>query len=553
MFKRLICGGASRKEVTQSHVVRVQQARAGHAAKLCVVAGAALALPALWPFLSEQFGNPLQAQLALTPADLEASDDGSLAEASPLPLPDDAAGSANDEPNFMDDDEPLVAGQRDPLLGDEPVFADEQTAASDVPRFADDAVVNAHASNDRSIVRRVSVLSAEDVKNLVTRARLELAAGDLELAHRFAEAAAEVPIPVEYFKSRPKLVLDEIELHQQFRNADYNASESPKRDAPKSAAPLLSDDVETPAANDVTKVTPVAPAELPQATNAAPAEPLPPVVAVGSVEEPFDKDLLDGFPIPDEARPAPTTAATISGGDEPAFESPTAPPLPESNGAVASPVAPADVPIAEPEARGEAAVEPIVAVTTLAQESSSEVTPPVAPLTVKPLRPLERLAKAPRSFQALSQTKLSVEPRVKDPQAAAPKMPESAARKQMSQTPAIKHETGVGRNWGTLAYLWEAPGYYHSPLYFEEPGLERFGNEVPFVQPVLSAGSFLGNAATLPYQMWTEGNGPIACKYDMQEDRPGDCVPYSWQRLPLSATGALAETGTVLGLIFIIP
>lgn len=55
------------------------------------------------------------------------------------------------------------------------------------------------------------VLAPEHVKKLLVRARMELAAGDIPMAHAFAEAAAEVEIPYELFHKKPEVVLSEIE------------------------------------------------------------------------------------------------------------------------------------------------------------------------------------------------------------------------------------------------------------------------------------------------------------------------------------------------------
>lgn len=545
MFKRLICGKVLHSLCSHAHTARRPQCRTGSVSKLCLVAGAALALPAAWPFINEHFSGPLQAQLALALPELVATEDGSPSQASPLPLPDDVNAASPVEPRLLDDTLPTSVAKGDPLLGDEPPFSDEPTFSDDAPQVPGKQVVSAS-------IQRVSVLSAEDVKNLVTRARLELAAGDVELAHRFAEAAAEVPIPVEYFKSRPQLVLDEIEFHQQFLNADYKVTESAATErtagvsSPITTLPVSkiadlqaaetkpSEVSELPIAEDEVSLV-VPPATVATVTSALP------VTTLATTVDPMGPDSLADLP-------PFADAAAVSTLDQPA-----APPLPEVARAAARPITQIEPSNSqsEPAIEVEVAVEPAVAQNAPLQEAP--VTAP-APLTPpQRMKPTERIAKTPRAYQALSQSRLSVAPRSRDPQAAPPKVPDSPARKQMALTPAVKHDIGTGRHWGTLAYLWEAPSYYRSPLYFEEVQLERYGNEVPFVQPVLSAGHFAGTVATLPYQMWIEGNGPIACQYDLEQDRPGDCVPYSWQRLPWSTTGALAQTGTVLGLVFVIP
>ncbi|MDA0285409.1 MAG: hypothetical protein O3B86_18845, partial [Planctomycetota bacterium] len=57
-----------------------------------------------------------------------------------------------------------------------------------------------------------SVLAVSEARRLLNRARLELAAGDIRSAHSFAEAAAEIAIPMEVFEQKPNEVLDEIEF-----------------------------------------------------------------------------------------------------------------------------------------------------------------------------------------------------------------------------------------------------------------------------------------------------------------------------------------------------
>lgn len=55
-------------------------------------------------------------------------------------------------------------------------------------------------------------IGIENVRKLLTRARLELAAGDVQMSHAFAEAAAEIAIPLDVFEKSPEKVLDEIEF-----------------------------------------------------------------------------------------------------------------------------------------------------------------------------------------------------------------------------------------------------------------------------------------------------------------------------------------------------
>jgi len=91
---------------------------------------------------------------------------------------------------------------------------------------------------------------------------------------------------------------------------------------------------------------------------------------------------------------------------------------------------------------------------------------------------------------------------------------------------------------------------YHR-LYFEEKNAERYGWEIGFLQPALSAAHFYKDFLFLPYNFALEPCQRYECSagYCL----PGDPVPYLLYPTPLSITGATAETGIVLGLAFAIP
>ena len=354
----------------------------------------------------------------------------------PLPLPDELSGSAPQLPELLPEAIVETASSSDFT----PTAVADSTR-SDLPAFDDELAPVSKPKVHAGAIQLIAVLAVEDVKQLVVRARLELAAGDVLLAHRFAEAAAEVPIPLELFQQRPLAVLDEIDFTNQVRR-DLQVTESAEKALVR------------PTAEPATLSDPVFEADDPSVAQ------------------------------------APT-------------EKPT-----ESN-----------VPVAKP----------------------------------KGPRPTERIKKTPRAFQAIAQASLNVQPRLMEAAGQPQRLPESQARKQLAELPKLEHTTGTGRNWGTTVYSWDAPSFYHSPTYFEDIQLERYGNEIAFVQPVVSGLHFLKDAATVPYQMGIEGNCPTAEIYDLGHDRPGDCVQYSWQRLPFSTTGTLTQAGAVLGLIFIIP
>jgi hypothetical protein len=119
-------------------------------------------------------------------------------------------------------------------------------------------------------------------------------------------------------------------------------------------------------------------------------------------------------------------------------------------------------------------------------------------------------------------------------------------------------ECGLGglrlaqRQWIPSAYLWTASALCHKPLYFEEVQLERYGHTAgPIRGPLISGAHFFVNIAALPYKMAI--NPPHECQYALGYYRPGSCAPWMIPPIPLSLRGAAAETGAVLGGVFLIP
>jgi len=98
---------------------------------------------------------------------------------------------------------------------------------------------------------------------------------------------------------------------------------------------------------------------------------------------------------------------------------------------------------------------------------------------------------------------------------------------------------------------WEATNLAHRPLYFEDEAVERNGQYRPFIQPAVSAAHFFGRVPALPYMMANQW--PHSCVYSLGSIRPGSCVEPYRRQWPLSANGALTETGVVTGLFFLIP
>ena len=84
------------------------------------------------------------------------------------------------------------------------------------------------------------------------------------------------------------------------------------------------------------------------------------------------------------------------------------------------------------------------------------------------------------------------------------------------------------------------PSYLcYSRLYFEEKNSERYGWDLGFIQPFVSAGAFWWDLVTLPYHI---GTRPCQC-FDCSSGYclPGDAVPYLAYPPEVSLTGAAAE------------
>ena len=328
--------------------------------------------------------------------------------------------------------------------------------------------------------RRID-LRGDNVQRMLVRARLELASGDTYAAHKYAETAAQTPIPFEIFKVRPYAVLTEIErANEQGRAVQTNFLARPEPQLP---------------------------------------------VQEFNIQPPTLTEPAPFVPPADEPEPEPLVVVETISPEVTIEPEPMLPPKLEY-------IAP--IPLPEPK---------------LAYQPRENL--PGA--ETKGDRLTDRLKRSPRGYQAIGEQSLSVLPPNTDKDGQQTQLPEPQARKRLEQIPVEPHPLGTGRKWTDQVFAWEAPAFYYSPLYFEDEQLERYGNEIPLVQPLVSGTHFLLTIPTLPYQMGIEGNGPCAEIYDLGHDRPGDCVRYSWQRLPWSWTGALVEGATATGLIFIVP
>lgn len=78
--------------------------------------------------------------------------------------------------------------------------------------------------------------------------------------------------------------------------------------------------------------------------------------------------------------------------------------------------------------------------------------------------------------------------------------------------------------WMPTPYTWISPAFYHYPLYFEQPNLERYGvGRARAVQPLLSSAHFFWSIPLMPYKTLT--HHPRERVYTLGQGRPGNCLP----------------------------
>lgn len=117
---------------------------------------------------------------------------------------------------------------------------------------------------------------------------------------------------------------------------------------------------------------------------------------------------------------------------------------------------------------------------------------------------------------------------------------------------AFGAQTFHPREFPDTMYAWEPSNFYHYPLYFEDPALERYGHtRSPLVQPFASVARFGTQLVFLPYQMTIDPiNRPM---YALGWYRPGDCAPKLRYQPELNAKAAAVEAGVWTGLFFLVP
>ncbi len=110
----------------------------------------------------------------------------------------------------------------------------------------------------------------------------------------------------------------------------------------------------------------------------------------------------------------------------------------------------------------------------------------------------------------------------------------------------------VARKVTPTVLQWAPTNFYHYPLYFEDPALERYGHTYsPVVQPFVSTARFAGQLVGLPYQMAIH---PVNSRqYSLGYYRPGEYAPKKLYQIPFNEEAVIMEAAVLTGLILILP
>jgi hypothetical protein len=118
-------------------------------------------------------------------------------------------------------------------------------------------------------------------------------------------------------------------------------------------------------------------------------------------------------------------------------------------------------------------------------------------------------------------------------------------RKQLPDMPAANVRPEFGSISGGISPL--RANLCHNPLYFEEPRVERYGQSLGCIQPVVSAAHFLCNAAILPVKMAVHPPRSFVC-----QDRYFKRNPFL-QEHPVTAGAAGVVQSAVWTCLFLAP
>jgi len=128
---------------------------------------------------------------------------------------------------------------------------------------------------------------------------------------------------------------------------------------------------------------------------------------------------------------------------------------------------------------------------------------------------------------------------------------QSGTRAIFPETPIISKEPYKARDFPEMVELVEPCYVCHRRLYFEQPNFERAGYHFGVLQPAICLGVFYYDLAMLPYHSWTDLHDRTECSRG--KCLAGDPAPFLVPRERFSVTGAIGQTGAILGLVYLFP
>jgi hypothetical protein len=127
----------------------------------------------------------------------------------------------------------------------------------------------------------------------------------------------------------------------------------------------------------------------------------------------------------------------------------------------------------------------------------------------------------------------------------------STERLEFPEEAPLSLEKYLARNWPCSSLIVEPQYVFYGRMYFEDYNSERYGWDLGFIQPFVSAALFYKDLALLPYHFGSDPCRTYECSagYCL----PGDSVPYLCYPPELSVTGAVTEAVVIGGLLAIFP
>jgi hypothetical protein len=127
----------------------------------------------------------------------------------------------------------------------------------------------------------------------------------------------------------------------------------------------------------------------------------------------------------------------------------------------------------------------------------------------------------------------------------------STERLEFPEEAPLTVEKYLARDWPCRSMIVEPNYVCYGRMYFEDLNSERYGWDLGFIQPFVSAALFYKDLALLPYHF---GSDPCrVCECNAGYCLPGDPVPYLCYPPELSVSGAFTEAAVIGGLMAIFP